>query len=89
MRLLSSDGENLGRDYILMGNMYPITDLLTWSNYAVVNITDGSTILYPYLLYSLNDNAEVTLIGYVPVGRNASEFGAFGAGGVLRARLYF
>jgi hypothetical protein len=89
MRLLSSDGENLGREYVLAGNTYPLTDLLTWSNFALANLNDGSAIVYPYLVYSLSDNTEVTLIGYLPVGQYDSEFGAFGAGAILRARVYF
>jgi len=45
--------------------------------------------VYPYFEYSLSDNAILTAIGYVTMGKDNSEFGAFGSGMILRARLYF
>ena len=56
MRLLSAQGENLGRDYVFAGESYPLTELLNWSNYLLVNANDGSLVFFPWFEYSLNDN---------------------------------
>ncbi len=41
------------------------------------------------LEYSLSDNAVLTVIGDVTIGKHDAEFGAFGSGAIVRARLYF
>lgn len=89
MRLIGETGENLGQDYLFLGESYPLTDLLTGSSYAILSLTDRSFVVYPYLEYSLSDNAVLTLIGYAPVGNATSEFGAFGWGAIVRGRYYF
>jgi len=89
MRLLSAEGENLGVDYIYSGEMYPVTELLNWSNYLIINLNDRSGIFFPWFDYSLNDNTEVILVGYVPFGEDETEFGEFGLGGFARVRVYF
>ena len=89
MRFLSTDGENLGQDYIFLGEMYPIAELLNWSNYAIVNLSDRSGTSFTWFDYNLNDNTEVTLVGYIPFGKEETEFGAFGTGGFARLRVYF
>ena len=89
MRLFGSDGENLGRDYVFAGPTYPLTELIYGSIFVVLNMNDGSSVLYPYVSYSLNDNTQLTLIGYVTFGKSDSEFGAFGPGGIVRIRAYF
>lgn len=89
MRLIGETGDNLGRDYVFLGQSYPLTGLLTGSSYAILSLTDRSLVVYPYLEYSLSDNAVLILIGYAPVGSATSEFGAFGWGAILRGRLYF
>ena len=89
MRLLSAQGENLGRDYLFAGQSYPLTELLNWSNYLLINLNDGSLVFFPWFDYSLNDNTEVNLVGYIPLGKDETEFGEFGAGGFARVRVYF
>lgn len=89
VRLLSADAENLGQDYLFGGQMYPIAELWTWSNYALISLNDWSGIIFPWFEYSLNDNTELIFVGYVPFGSTASEFGEFGKGGFARIRVYF
>ncbi len=89
MTFLGAAGENLGRDYLFAGQSLPLSDLLMGSNFVIVSLTDGSAVVYPYLEYSLSDNAVLTLIGYVTAGKPDSEFGSFGSGLIARARLYF
>jgi len=89
MRLLGADGENLGQDYIFIGERYPITELWNWSNYILVNLDDESGIIYPWFEYSFNDNTELQFVGFIPFGEKETEFGEFGAGGLARVRVYF
>ncbi len=89
MRLLDADGENLAQDYVFLGQRYPITELLSWSNYLLVNINDGSGIVYPWLDYSFSDNTELNLVGLIPWGEKKTEFGESGLGGFFRIRVYF
>lgn len=89
MQLIGETGENMGRDYVFAGVAYPLTDLLAGSAYVLANLSDGSAVAYPYLEYSLSDNAILTLIGYATAGHKNSEFGSFGWGAILRGRLYF
>lgn len=89
MRLISTQGENLGREYLFLGERYPITELWNWANFIVFNLNDGSGILFPWLDYNLNDNSEILLVGYFPFGTRNTEFGEFGPGGFARIRVYF
>jgi hypothetical protein len=89
LRLLSADGENLGRDYLFFGERYPIAELWNWANFAILNLNDMSGILFPWFDYSLNDNTELLFVGYVPFGTKETEFGEFGLGGFARIRVYF
>jgi len=91
MRMLSADGENLGRDYLSIGQSYPIGELWDWSNFLILNLNSGdrSGVFFPWFGYSFGDNTEISLVGYLPFGGNESEFGAFGSGGFARVRVYF
>jgi hypothetical protein len=89
MRLLDADGENLAQDYVFLGQRYPLTELLNWSNYVMCNINDGSGIFYPWFDYSFNDNTELNLVGLIPWGETDSEFGESGVGGFFRVKIYF
>ncbi|MBU1099365.1 MAG: hypothetical protein KKA84_03090 [Bacteroidetes bacterium] len=89
MRLFGNQGTNLGRDYLFLGQSYPVAELLNWSNYSIINLSDGSLILFPWVSYDLNDNTDVSFVGYLPIGEEETEFGEFGAGGFARIRVYF
>ena len=89
MRMLGADGENLGRDYLFLGESFPIGELWEGSNYVIANLNDGSGVIFPWMSYSFGDNTEISLVGYIPFGGQETEFGAFGAGGFTRVRVYF
>lgn len=89
MRLLGDEGENLGKDYLFLGERYPISELWTWANYLVINLNDESGVFFPWFDYSLGDNTELTFVGYLPFGTRGTEFGEFGTGGFARLRVYF
>ena len=83
------EGENLGRDYLFLGERYPIGELWTWANYMVINLKYPSGVFFPWFDYSLGDNTELSFVGYVPFGERETEFGEFGIGGFARIRVYF
>ena len=89
IRLLGAEGENLGQDYLFLGQSYPLAELWNWSNYVIFNLNDKSGVIFPWFDYSLNDNTEVIFVGYLPFGECETEFGEFGVGGFARIRVYF
>lgn len=89
MNLLGSEGENLGKDYLYLGESYPITELIDWKNYIILNLNDGSGMIYPWFDYSFNDNTIITLVGYIPFGKKEAEFGSFGTAGFVRIKVHF
>ncbi len=89
MAMLGAQGENLGKNYIFAGQLLPIGELVNWSNYFMINLNDKSGMIYPWFDFSLNDNVELILVGYVPFGKKGSEFAEYGMGGFGRLRVYF
>ena len=89
MTMLGPQGENLGKNYIFAGELLPIGELVNWSNYFMINLNDKSGMVYPWFDFSLNDNVELILVGYVPFGKKGSEFAEYGMGGFGRLRVYF
>jgi hypothetical protein len=89
MTMLGREAENLGKDYIYLGQMYPVGELVNWSNFFMINLNDGSGMVFPWFDFSLNDNTELILVGYFPFGKKETEFGEFGTGGFARIRIYF
>ena len=89
MRMLGSEAENLGKDYLYIGQLYAIGELVNWSNYFMINLNDGSGMVFPWFDFSLNDNTTLILVGYIPFGKKGTEYGEFGMGGFARARIYF
>jgi len=86
--MLSEDAENMGKNYIYVGQMYPIADLINWSNYFMLNLNDGSGMIFPWVDFSLGDNVELNLVGYFPFGKKETEYGEYGMGGFARIRVY-
>lgn len=89
MRLLGARGESLGRDYLFVGASRPARELWTLSAYGIANLSDHSAVLFPWIEYSLGDNAELDLAAYLPVGSGGTEYAELGAGGLARIRVYF
>ncbi|MGD8779466.1 MAG: hypothetical protein PVH88_10970 [Ignavibacteria bacterium] len=89
MSLINPSGINLGKDYLFAGNKYPVTELISWANYVLININDKSGMIYPWLEINLTNNTDLTLVGYIPFGKSQTEFGEFGEGGFARVRVYF
>ncbi len=89
LRLLNENGENLGRNYVFVGQSYPIAELWTWANFAIYNFDDHSGLAFPWITWNFDDNAEILFVGYIPFGPESSEYGEFGAGGFARIRIYF
>ena len=82
--------ENLGQHYIYAGSILPIGNYFNFSTFVLYNISDKSGIFYPWLVYSLGDNAELMGTVYIPFGESENtEFAGYGIGGMARIRVYF
>ncbi len=84
-----TEGENLGQDYIYLGESYPIGDFLNWSNFLMLNLNDKSGVFFPWFDLSINDNTEFIIVAYLPFGKKNTEFGEFGKGAFARIKVYF
>lgn len=90
MGYLGPYAEGLGRHYLFYGATAPLGTYWNASTFLLWNMTDGSYMIYPRLEYSLGNNAELISQLFLPRGgSNSTEFGAGGAGGMLRIRIYF
>ncbi|MCD4819975.1 MAG: hypothetical protein K8S23_14925 [Candidatus Cloacimonetes bacterium] len=86
---LFTDGTNLGRDYLYLGESYSIGELIEWSNYIIVNLNDKSFTYTPWLSFSLNDNVDFYLTANIPYGNDNSEFSQFEENIAVRLKVYF
>ncbi len=64
-------------------------DLWTFGLAGVGNTGDRSLVLIPNLGYAFAQDVDLTANIYLPLGQDGTEFGTSGAGGFLRARVYF
>lgn len=58
----------LGQHYIIPGLTYQLTPLAQLSMQSLVNITDGSLLLAPYLEYNLAENLYLSLGAFTAIG---------------------
>ena len=86
---LFADGTNLGRDYLYLGESYPIAELIEWSNYLIVNLNDKSFTYTPWLSFSINDNVDFDLTANISYGNDHSEFSQFEENIAVRLKVYF
>jgi len=89
MRMLSASGESLGRDYAFAGLTRPAAELWTLSAYSILNLSDRSGVVFPWIGHSLGDDLEISLVGHLPFGSNGAEFGELGPGALARIRVHF
>lgn len=88
-------GNYLGRQYLAFNIGYEFSPLLSAQLLPIVNLTDGSSLLSLYLLYSLSDESEIALYFYRPFGTEPdtggikSEFGLYPSSIRLEARFFF
>ncbi len=82
--------ENLGRHNLSIGQGFPvIANNLNWTNFVLLNLSDKSGMVYPWLTLSVGDNSEISGTAYIPFGKKESEYGGYGFGGLARIRIYF
>jgi hypothetical protein len=89
----------LGRHYLIPGMSYQLTALTTLSINTLVNLTDGSVLLAPYVEYNLTENTYISVGGYGAFGDGPaiglfgpvlnSEFGAYPQQYYAFLRYYF
>lgn len=83
------------RDYGALGLGYELTPLLNGSLLALAGFNDDSGVMSAYLLYSLSDESELSLLVSVPFGDSGgltstgSEFGSQARMVLFECRYYF
>jgi len=89
LKFFSGEKRSVGRDMLFTGFLYPLTDLLEYSNYFIMNLDDGSFIINPWFTYSLAENTQLVFSGYICLGKKNTEYGEFPNSAFVRVRVYF
>jgi len=89
VQYLSGSTRSLGRDYLFLQAMYPLSNLITAGVFSITNIEDKSTALSFQLSTTLGDNVETDILGSVFFGEPDTEFGIQKIAGRLRIKVFF
>ncbi len=90
IRQLSGEIKSISRDQFITYISYPATDLITLGNSIIYSLSDNSLALVPIITYSAFENAEITGIGSIYLGKSGAAYsGDLGNGGIFRIRYYF
>jgi hypothetical protein len=89
----------LGKQYLIPGVSYQLTPLTLLFGELLVNLSDGSFLVYPYIEYNISENVYLSVGGYAAVGDNPavlnnqvvlnSEFGTYPSQLFAFLRYYF
>jgi hypothetical protein len=95
-RVRSGEIFGVGRQYVGVGAVYKLTELLTLNASAITNLLDPSAVLVPVVEYWLEQSVILRAGGFIGLGRRplpgptlTSEYGATPSGLFLQAGLYF
>ncbi|MCF7912080.1 MAG: hypothetical protein K9M99_06110 [Candidatus Cloacimonetes bacterium] len=86
---LYTDGTNLARNYLYLGDSYSLTDLADWSNYIIINLDDNSISYNPWIDFSLSDNVVLDVYAIFAIGDKEAEFTQFEDSLAARIKVYF
>lgn len=89
MEYLAGDKLSMGRHTLYSGISYSFTDLSTLALYSIVNISDGSIALNPWLTISITDDCELDISGAIPIGDEEDEFGRDQYMGRARLKVFW
>ncbi|MDP8322155.1 MAG: hypothetical protein RAO94_07385 [Candidatus Stygibacter australis] len=84
-----TDSINLGRDYLYLGETSSIGELIEWSNFIIGNLNDKSISYNPWINFSLSDNVDLDIYGYIALGNEKAEFSQFEDSLAARLKVYF
>lgn len=82
--ILSAD-----KDTLFLGGSYPLTDLMDFSLYAIVNCNENSALLNPWIIWDIRSGWKLSLSMTLPVGKREGSIGRMDVGGFLRLRYSF
>ncbi len=68
---------------------YDITPLIRGSVFAIHNPDDKSSIVVPYLTWSLAENLDLTILSFLSSGKRFTEYGDYGTSFFLRLKYSF
>jgi hypothetical protein len=89
LRLLFGEVTNIGSDYLSIGATYPLTDLISFQLFSIVNLKDSSWVMVPWLVWDAGENFEISVAGNIFLGNTSTEYGEYPGGGMVRFRIYF
>lgn len=74
-RLSTGNLFNTGRDFLAIGVQYSLNPAMTISPNAIVSLNDGSALLGVQASWSIDDNMDLMIGYFQPVGADGTEFG--------------
>jgi len=89
MEYLTGDNLSMGTHTLFSGISYPFTDLSTFALYSIVNFSDYSVALNPWLTVSIADDCELDISGAIPIGDEEDEFGRSQYMGRARLKVFW
>ncbi|MDP8211419.1 MAG: hypothetical protein P9M05_11435, partial [Candidatus Stygibacter australis] len=60
-----------------------------WSNFIIGNLNDKSISYNPWINFSLSDNVDLDIYGYIALGNEKAEFSQFEDSLAARLKVYF
>jgi hypothetical protein len=77
------------KDTLFLGASYPLTDLIDFSLYGIVNCNESSLILNPWIIWDLHEGLKLSASMSIPAGDDEGSNGRMGISGFLRLRYSF
>lgn len=77
------------KDTLFLGASYPVTDLIDFSLYGILNCNEQSMILNPWIIWDLHEGLKLSASMSIPVGEDNGSNGRMSIGGFLRLRYSF
>ena len=77
------------KDTLFLGASYPVTDLMDFSLYGIINCNENSAILNPWLVWDVRTGWKLSLSITIPVGKDDGSLGRADMAGFIRLRYSF
>ena len=90
INMMGGDMAGFGQQYVMTGIRKDLFDSFFFSGFALINATDGSTMILPAIDYNFTDDLSLNLTGQVALGnKEKSEYGSVYSTVLFKVMGYF
>ncbi len=86
---LTGERNTIGRDNVFLGARIPLTDIISFELYNIINANDPSVVVNPWLVLSADEDVTVSFSVQVPVGDEETSAGQLKPSAFGRIQLNF